>query len=110
MKNPGKRFFYGYWILVATFILLFLHAGCGYYAFSLFVKPLELEFGWGRGGIMTAFTIYLLAQAVVAPVVGRMVDRFEVRKVIAIGASIAGLGFVLLSQTHDLMLSLALVT
>lgn len=99
-KKP--RVFYGYWILAANFLFLFLHSGFGYYAFSLFVKPLEAEFGWSRGGIMLSFTIYVGIQAVASPFIGRIVDRYGATKLIAIGAVVAGLGFVLLSQTHDL--------
>jgi len=99
-KKP--KIFYGYWVVVATFFLLLVHSGCGFYAFSLFVKPLEAEFGWSRGGIMVAFTIYFGVQAAASPFVGRMVDRYGARKLIAIGAFIAGLGLVLLGLTHDL--------
>lgn len=100
LKKP--QIFYGYWIVVATFALLFLQSGLGYYAFSLFVKPLEVAFGWSRSGVMVAFAIYFGVQAVASPFIGRIVDRYGARWIIAIGAVITGLGFVLLSQTHAL--------
>ncbi len=99
-KKP--KVFYGYWIVVATFFCVFIFSGCGFYAFSLFVKPLEADFGWGRGEIMAAFTIYFLVMGMASPFVGRQVDRYGARKVIAIGAFIAGLGFILLSQMNNL--------
>ena len=68
----------------------------------MFVKPLEANFGWGRGEIMLAFTIFLLVQAVAAPFIGRMVDRYGARWVIATGALIFGLGFILLAQMHHI--------
>jgi len=94
--------FYGYWILVATFFCAFIWAGCTIFNFSLFVKPLEAEFGWGRGEIMIAFTILFLVIGVASPFAGRLVDRYGARKVIAIGALIGGLGLALLSLTHNL--------
>ncbi len=99
-KKP--KVFYGYWIVVAAFFCAFMDSGCGYYAFSLFVKPLEADFGWGRGGIMAAFTIFLLVMGMASPFIGRLVDRYGARKVIAIGAFIAGLGFILLSLMNNL--------
>ncbi len=98
-KKP--RVFYGYWIVIAAFFFAFILSVC-YYTFSLFVKPLQTDFGWGRGEIMTAWTIFYLVMGVTSAYVGRLIDRHGVRKVVAIGAVIAGLGFVLLTQIKHL--------
>lgn len=99
-KKP--KVFYGYWILVATFFCLFIVSGCGFYSFSLFVRPLEADFGWDRGEIMAAFAIYMIVMGVASPFIGRLLDRYGARKVISIGAFVGGLGFALLSLTGDL--------
>jgi MFS family permease len=96
------KIFYGYWIVVATFFCLFITSGFGFFAFSLFVKPLQGYFGWGRGEIMTAFTIYLLVMGMTSPFIGRLIARYEARKVIATGALAVGLGFISLSQINSL--------
>jgi len=100
LKKP--KVFYGYWILVATFFCLFIYAGCGFYAFSLFVRPLQADFGWGRGEINAAFTILFLVSGVASPFIGKVVDRYGARRVISIGAAIVGLGFILLSVMSNL--------
>jgi len=100
LRKP--KVFYGYWILVATFFCLFIYAGCGFYAFSLFVRPLQADFGWGRGEIMAAFTILFLVSGMASPFVGKVVDRYGARRVISIGAAIVGLGFILLSVMSNL--------
>jgi len=79
-----------------------MFSGCGVGAFSLFVKYLQTDFGWGRGEIMLAFTIFFLLTGLAAPVVGILVDRYGVRGVIAVGALAGGLGFASLSWLHDL--------
>lgn len=96
------RFFYGYWILIAAFLCLFIWAGSAYFGFSLFVTSLEADFSWGRGEIMAAFTIFYLVQGVASPFIGRVVDRFGVRGVISVGALVTGLGFILLSQVSTI--------
>ncbi|MFC1903164.1 MFS transporter, partial [Chloroflexota bacterium] len=96
------KVFYGYWVLVASFLFVFISQGCGFFAFSLFVKSLQEELGWGRGEIMAAFTMFILALGVGAPFIGRLVDRYGVKRVISTGAIIAGSGYVLLSQTNAL--------
>ena len=45
------------------------------YAFSVFVKPLETEFGWDRATTQWAFSIALATFAVVMIPAGRLQDR-----------------------------------
>lgn len=100
LKKP--KVFYGYWIVAATFLCVFIFSGSGFYAFSLFVKPLQADLGWSRGEIMTAHTIWFLLMGVAAPFLGRVVDRQGARKVIFIGAIVTGLGFAVLSLMNNL--------
>jgi len=99
-KKP--KVFYGYWILSVTFLCACITSGSGVYAFSLFVKPLQVDFNWSRGEIMFAFTLLLLVVGLASPFVGRVVDRYGAREVISIGVLVVGLGFVLLSVMNNL--------
>lgn len=58
------------------------------YITSLFVKPMSMEFGWTRGETSMA-GMATLAAGLLAPFVGRLVDRFGIRPMIVVG----GLGF-----------------
>jgi MFS family permease len=100
--QPRGRIFYGYYLVAATFAFMLICIGCGSYAFSLFVRPLEASFGWGRGQVMLGFTIFFLTMGVTSPVVGRFVDRYGARTVIPVGAAVMGLGFVIVSQMSQL--------
>ena len=51
----GGSTFYGTWIVAGCFLLLFLFAGPGFYSFSIFIKPLEDDFGWTRSAIWRSF-------------------------------------------------------
>ena len=100
LKRP--KISYTYWIVAAAFLCLFIGSGTTFFAFSLFVSPLQTEFGWSRGGIMIAFTLTLLISGVISPAMGRLIDRYGAGKVIATGALISGLGFILLTKTNSL--------
>ena len=103
MSHPQKsQVFYGYWIVVATFLSVFITMGCGFYGFSLFVRPLQAELGWGRGEIMAALTMLILVQGIAAPFMGRLIKRHGARRVIFMGSLVSGLGFVLVSLTNSL--------
>ncbi len=108
MSTPaGQRkghVFYGYHLVAVAFLLMVLFSGCGVFAFSLFVKPLEASLGWGRGQVMAGFTLFYLMVGFASPVVGRFVDRHGARPVIAVGALTMGLGFLILSRMSDLPL------
>ena len=99
-KKP--KLFYGYWIVAATFFCAFIYSGVGFYAFSLFVKSLQSDFDWSRAGIMAALTILFLITGASSPFIGRVVDRYGARKVMAAGAFVVGLGFALLSLMNSL--------
>jgi len=101
---PGEKKtpFYGYWIVFATFLCNIITFGCGFYAFSLFVTPLQQDLGWGRSDVMAGFTIFFFTSGLVAPQVGKLVDKHGARIVMSAGALIAGLGFLVLCLMSSL--------
>jgi OFA family oxalate/formate antiporter-like MFS transporter len=74
------------------------------YAFSVFVKPLEMEFGWDRTTTQWAFSFALVAFAIVMIPAGRLEDRIGPRKVASMGGVLLGLssllGSVLVSESR----------
>jgi len=89
----GFKINYGWWIVAVTFYCGLIFSGCIYFAFSLFVKSLQTEFGWSRSAIMAAFTFLFLVIAFASPVSGRAVDRYGPKMVMSSGALITALGF-----------------
>jgi len=65
------------------------------YAFSVFVKPLEMEFGWDRTTTQWAFSFALLSFAITMIPAGRLQDKIGPRKVATIGGILLGLSFML---------------
>ena len=87
---------YGWWIIVVAFYVCLVFSGSVFFAFSLFVKPLQEQFEWSRSNIMGAFTCLYLALAVSSPFAGKAVDRFGAKRIMALGGAIMGIGFALL--------------
>ncbi|MDP6702583.1 MAG: MFS transporter, partial [Candidatus Latescibacteria bacterium] len=71
------------------------------YAFSVFVRPLEAEFGWSRATTQWAFSIALASFAVSMIPAGRLQDRIGPRKVASSGGVLLGLSFVLGAMLVD---------
>jgi len=65
------------------------------YAWSVFIKPLNAEFGWSRAEIAMAFAICCLIFGLVTFPAGRISDKIGPSKVVIAGGIILGIGFVL---------------
>ncbi len=50
------------------------------YSSSLFIEPLQTEFGWSRAQIMSGHSIASVAGALLAPFTGMVVDRYGPRR------------------------------
>lgn len=95
----GTRVFYGWWNVVASFVGLALsYAMFTVFAFGTFVGPLEAEFGWQRGPMSLALTIANMTVVVASPLMGSMVDRIGVRRVMLVSVGLMGLCVASMSQ------------
>ena len=72
------------------------------YAWSVFVAPLEKEFGWKRAQTSLVFTIAVVTFAITFVFGGRLQDRRGPRPGALIGAALVSLGFLLTSGTSSL--------
>ncbi len=79
-----------------------LGSGVSFWAFGLYVRPLEEEFGWTRAEVSLGFSWALLVSGLSAPLVGRFVDRHGPRKGILVGTVLTALTYLLLATTATL--------
>src|SRR5437773_10044765 len=73
------------------------------YAWSVFVLPLEKEFGWKRAQTSWVFTIAIVTFALTFVLAGRIQDKFGPRLCAFAGALLVSLGFFLASMTTSLL-------
>ena len=64
---------------------------------SLFVEPLQQQFGWSRGDIAMVHSFGLVI-AFIAPLIGRMTDRHGVRPILSAGLLLTAIGYGLLAS------------
>jgi OFA family oxalate/formate antiporter-like MFS transporter len=72
------------------------------YAWSVFVLPLEKEFGWTRAQTSRVYTIAVVTFAATFILAGRIQDRRGPRPCAFLGAALVSLGFFLVSFTSSL--------
>jgi MFS family permease len=98
--TPGKpKFFYGWYIVAASWIMLFIMGGTGA---AIFFKPMLDEFGWDRATLSLAGSAGLLFFAAVAPFMGQFIDRFGTRTMLFIATATQTLSSVVLGFTANL--------
>jgi hypothetical protein len=72
-----------------------------YFAFSSFVLPMQEALGWSKATLMGAFTLGLTVWGVMTLPVGAAIDRGHGSLVLAGGAALGGIGFLLWSQVDS---------
>ncbi|WP_233884573.1 MFS transporter [Paraburkholderia flagellata] len=77
--------------------------GAVYYAFSLFVVPMEQELGWSRASTNAALSCGLLVSGLAAYPVGKWIDHGHGRVVMTAGSLLASVMLVLWSQAGSLV-------
>jgi len=63
------------------------------YAWTLFVKPLQLGTGWKLSGIQLAATLFIVVQTWAQPCQGWLIDRMGPRRFISIAGILCGIGW-----------------
>ena len=99
-----KNLYYGWWIVLACFIINLYVGGVIYFSFTAFFEPIQHEFGWSYTQISLAASLRGLEMGIFAPIVGFLVDRFGSRKLLLGGMIVIGIGLVLLSFTQSLLM------
>jgi MFS family permease len=80
------------WVMVWTLaVAQVISWGSLYYAFSLFVVPMQASLGWSRPLLNGALSLGLLAAGAVAFPVGAWIDRRGGRAVMTLGSLLGGL-------------------
>lgn len=84
-------FFYG-WVAVALSFLTTLVGAGVRSAPTVFIHPLEMEFGWSRAEIAFAISINLFLYGLAGPLSGWLLDRFGSRRVMAGSLALMAMG------------------
>ena len=94
------RYFYGYNIVAAGFTIQAVCIGA-MFAYGVFFKELQAEFGWSRATISGASSLAFLIMGAVGILAGRLNDRIGPRVLIVISACFLGIGYLLMSRLQS---------
>jgi MFS family permease len=84
-------------VLAACFGVMAGFGSLFVYTFTVFVKPLSLQFGWSREAVSGGFAIGAMTVGLVSPLLGRLIDRLGPRRIILPCMTVFGCGIISLA-------------
>ena len=90
------------WVQLVLGLIAMMAISSPQYVWTLFTKPLVATTGTSLPAIQWTFTILIVLQTFFSPVQGYLIDRFSPKLMIAIGAALSGLGWVLAARVDTL--------
>ncbi len=97
-KNTTKpRFYYGYVIVICSFLILMVGFGTNY-SFGVFFNPLLADMGWSRAVTSSGYSAGIFISGVLSIFGGRICDRIGPRLIAIICGIALALGCVLMSK------------
>ncbi|MFC1971508.1 MFS transporter [Chloroflexota bacterium] len=99
MPENTSTFFFGYIVVIATFILQVVMYGPRS-SYGVFFKPMQADFNWSRALISGAYSISTIMQGLSSVIMGGLNDSLGPRVVMTICGLLLGLGFLLMSRIN----------
>ncbi len=93
--DQNRKLFFGWFVVGGAVVGLASGWSALFFTVGAFIQPLQEAFGWQRGQISVGFSVVSLTAVVVSPLLGMLIDRLGVRKVLL--PSVAMLGLIVAS-------------
>ncbi|MER5989423.1 MFS transporter [Streptomyces viridosporus] len=80
------------WFVAAVTFVTIIGAAAFRSVPGLFIDPLHQEFGWSRGTVGAAVSVNLALYGLTAPFAAALMDRYGIRRVVALALTVIALG------------------
>ena len=94
--------YYGWKLVAALGLTTIVSYGSTQYLFGVLLVPIQRETGWDRGALSGAYSLSFIVLGLAGIPVGRLVDRYGARALMAGGSALGAACLVALSQVHEL--------
>jgi len=99
-RSPGH--FYGWWIVAAGSIILFVSSGIGFYGQGVILDPLRNIHGWSKGTVSSAITLFFFSNGIAGLLIGRWMDRYGPKWFLVCGSIVFGLSIGALNRCNSI--------
>ncbi|MDA1036103.1 MAG: MFS transporter [Chloroflexi bacterium] len=102
-NTRSPRIFWGWWIVLVTFLGSLAASGIGNFGLGVFVVPMTLDLGWSRTALGGVFAVRAVVHGVVGPLIGWAADRpTGARVLMTVAGVVAGLSLILMAFVTQL--------
>ena len=86
------RIFEGWYVVAAVFVVLMVNSGLGFYGLAVYLEAITEEQGFSTSAVSLATSLFFIVGAVTGRVVAPLIQRRDLRIVVAIGGLVSALG------------------
>ncbi len=90
------------WLQLVLGLIVMMAISSPQYVWTLFVKPFQTTTAGGLPAVQITFSLLIVLQTWLSPAQGFLVERFGPRMLVAVGAALSGLGWILSAQVTSL--------
>jgi sugar phosphate permease len=94
--------FYGWWAIALAATVMILSIVPFFHSMTAWFVVLERQFGWNRTQLSLAFSLSRVEGGIMGPLEGLLIDKLGARRMVIIGTTILGLGFLMFGQIQEL--------
>ena len=102
-KAPQSRYFVGWNMVAAAFMVNSISVGFFFYSYGVFLKVLSTEFSASRLEISMGLTLSHVVGSFVAPFLGQAIDKYPLKTIMSLGTFSVSCGFLAMSVTQSLL-------
>ena len=94
--------FYGWWVIGLAAAVMILSIVPFFHSMTAWFVVLERHFGWNRTQLSLAFSLSRVEGGIMGPLEGLLIDKLGARRMVLIGVTILGAGFLMFGQIREL--------
>jgi len=94
--------FYGWWLVAISGFTMSIATVPLFHAMSLWAVALEYQFHWSRTQLGFALAFTRIEGGVMGPIEGYLTDKWGTRRMVLVGLTILGIGFLLFGRVNSL--------
>ena len=101
-KPPRRRIFYGWYVVASGFLANIAYSEQFSASYAVFIQHLGTSMGWSRTSLAGVKTVGRLTEAVIAPFLGPLIDRYGARWLMAIGGLVSGVSLMVTATVDEI--------
>jgi MFS family permease len=101
MSSARPTISFGWYVVAASFVIMFLNAGARL-MIGVLVKPMIADFGWSRSAVSLAVFVNMAVFSVAIIVAGRLYDRYGPKRIILVSSLLFSGGLMLMAVMTNL--------